>query len=240
MTESVHPAVRPARPFFSSGPCAKRPGWSPEALKGALVIASSVGLLAMTMVGTVEGAIAILLAYIVASAALHRWLASRQRRFTYRFVFLPETIGSIAWLARDPEGMKRAGWIAFAVIAMTLTLAAVYAPIAFTPGRTGRLFLEFAVTLAGAVVVSGFVALTLTPMLCSKFLRHEHGGHSALYIKIERGFQALVHARATLCLLPLAGTVAQDLDEALLLALDEKRHHHAGGEEALTPRGRNV
>ena len=55
---------------------------------------------------------------------------------------------------------------------MTLTLAAVYAPLAFTPGRTGRLFVEFALALAGAVVVSGFVALTLTPMMCSKLLRH--------------------------------------------------------------------
>ena len=55
---------------------------------------------------------------------------------------------------------------------MTLTLAAVYAPLAFTPGRTGRLFVEFALTLAGAVIVSGFTALTLTPMMCSKLLRH--------------------------------------------------------------------
>jgi multidrug efflux pump len=62
--------------------------------------------------------------------------------------------------------------ISFAVIAMTLTLAAVFAPLAFTPGRTGRLFGEFALTLAGAVIVSGFVALTLTPMMCSKLLRH--------------------------------------------------------------------
>jgi multidrug efflux pump len=62
--------------------------------------------------------------------------------------------------------------ISFAVVAMTLTLAAVFAPIAFTPGRTGRLFSEFALTLAGAVIVSGFVALTLTPMMCSKLLRH--------------------------------------------------------------------
>jgi multidrug efflux pump len=62
--------------------------------------------------------------------------------------------------------------IAFAVVAMTLTLAAVFAPLAFTPGRTGRLFAEFALTLAGAVIVSGFVALTLTPMMCSKLLRH--------------------------------------------------------------------
>jgi multidrug efflux pump len=77
------------------------------------------------------------------------------------------------------EGMKPfeaaiqgAREVGFAVVAMTLTLAAVYAPLAFTPGRTGRLFAEFALALAGAVVVSGFVALTLSPMLCSKLLRH--------------------------------------------------------------------
>jgi len=63
--------------------------------------------------------------------------------------------------------------VGFAVVAMTLTLAAVYAPVAFTTGRTGRLFVEFALTLAGAVLVSGFVALTLTPMMCSRLLRHE-------------------------------------------------------------------
>ncbi len=68
--------------------------------------------------------------------------------------------------------IKGAREIGFAVVAMTLTLAAVYAPLAFTPGRTGRLFAEFALALAGAVVVSGFVALTLSPMLCSKLLRH--------------------------------------------------------------------
>jgi multidrug efflux pump len=66
-------------------------------------------------------------------------------------------------------GSKEVG---FAVVAMTLTLAAVYAPVAFTTGRTGRLFIEFALTLAGAVLVSGFVALTLTPMMCAKLLRH--------------------------------------------------------------------
>jgi multidrug efflux pump len=68
------------------------------------------------------------------------------------------------------KGVKE---ISFAVVAMTLTLATVFAPLAFTPGRTGRLFVEFALTLAGAVLVSGFVALTLTPMLCSKLLRHD-------------------------------------------------------------------
>ncbi len=68
--------------------------------------------------------------------------------------------------------LRGAKEIAFAVVAMTLTLAAVFAPLAFTPGRTGRLFAEFALTLAGAVIVSGFVALTLTPMMSSKLLRH--------------------------------------------------------------------
>ena len=62
--------------------------------------------------------------------------------------------------------------IGFAIVAMTLTLAAVYAPLAFTPGRTGRLFVDFALALAGAVVVSGFVALTLSPMMCSLLLKH--------------------------------------------------------------------
>lgn len=70
--------------------------------------------------------------------------------------------------------------ITFAVVAMTITLATVYAPIGFMEGRTGRLFTEFALTLAGAVIVSGFVALTLTPMMCSRLLKRE-GHHNALY-----------------------------------------------------------
>jgi multidrug efflux pump len=86
--------------------------------------------------------------------------------------------------------------IGFAVIAMTLTLAAVYAPIAFTPGRTGRLFLEFAVTLAGAVIISGFVALTLTPMMCSRLLKHQERRN--IFVRViegalgglERGYRA--------------------------------------------------
>lgn len=74
----------------------------------------------------------------------------------------------------DPfsAAIKGAREIGFAVITMTMTLVAVYAPLAFTPGRTGRLFVEFALALAGAVVVSGFVALTLTPMMCSQLLKH--------------------------------------------------------------------
>ncbi|MEQ1712226.1 MAG: efflux RND transporter permease subunit, partial [Hyphomicrobium sp.] len=80
--------------------------------------------------------------------------------------------------------------IGFAVVAMTLTLAAVYAPIAFAPGKTGRLFLEFALTLAGAVLVSGFVALTLTPMMSSKLLRH-NPSPGRLYTVLERLFTGL-------------------------------------------------
>ncbi|PZP56673.1 MAG: multidrug transporter AcrB [Micavibrio aeruginosavorus] len=70
-------------------------------------------------------------------------------------------------------GIRGAKEITFAVIAMTITLAAVYAPIGFMEGRTGRLFTEFALTLAGSVIVSGFVALSLTPMMCSRLLKHE-------------------------------------------------------------------
>lgn len=69
--------------------------------------------------------------------------------------------------------------ISFAVVAMTLTLVAVFAPIGFTPGRTGKLFVEFAFTLAGAVLVSGIVALSLTPMLCSRILKVQQGKKEA-------------------------------------------------------------
>lgn len=89
--------------------------------------------------------------------------------------------------------------ISFAVVAMTLTLAAVFAPLAFTPGRTGRLFGEFALTLAGAVIVSGFVALTLTPMMCSKLLRHNpkpnrfDRGMEAVLVGITNGYRATLN-----------------------------------------------
>src|SRR5580658_4400305 len=72
------------------------------------------------------------------------------------------------------------------VIAMTITLAAVYAPIGFQGGLTGSLFREFALTLAGAVIVSGVVALTLSPMMCSKLLR---AGDS------HRGFAGMINRR---------------------------------------------
>jgi multidrug efflux pump len=83
--------------------------------------------------------------------------------------------------------------IALPVIAMTITLAAVYAPIGFVSGVTGALFREFAFTLAGAVVVSGFIALTLSPMMCSKLLRHQtEQGWFARFV--DRAFEALKRA----------------------------------------------
>ncbi|MFK7976144.1 MAG: efflux RND transporter permease subunit, partial [Halioglobus sp.] len=75
---------------------------------------------------------------------------------------------------------KGAREVALPVLSMTLTLAAVYAPISFVGGLTGALFSEFALTLAGAVVVSGVVALTLSPMMCSRVLAdHDHQGRFA-------------------------------------------------------------
>jgi multidrug efflux pump len=104
--------------------------------------------------------------------------------------------------------VKGSGEIVFAVIAMTLTLVAVYAPVAFTPGRTGRLFVEFALTLAGAVLISGFIALTLTPMMCSRLLKG-HESHGRLYNTLERGLHGLSagYRRALGAALAARGTV---------------------------------
>ena len=66
------------------------------------------------------------------------------------------------------EAAKKAiSEVGFAVVAMTLTLVAVFIPVIFSPGRMGRLFEEFALALAGAVLISGFVAIVLTPVMCS-------------------------------------------------------------------------
>ncbi|WP_295474001.1 multidrug efflux RND transporter permease subunit [uncultured Pseudomonas sp.] len=89
--------------------------------------------------------------------------------------------------------------IAMPVVSMTVTLAAVYAPIGFLQGLTGALFKEFALTLAGAVVISGIVALTLSPMMCALLLRHDkaQGGLAArldrLFDGLKRRYQRLLH-----------------------------------------------
>ncbi len=73
--------------------------------------------------------------------------------------------------------MDGAGQIGFTILSMTLSLAAVFIPLLFMGGIVGRLLHEFAVTIGAAILVSGFVSLSLTPMLCSRFLRHQtsHG-----------------------------------------------------------------
>src|ERR1700755_111975 len=84
--------------------------------------------------------------------------------------------------------------IAFTVLSMTLSLAAVFIPVLFMGGIMGRLFHEFAVVIMVAILISGFVSLSLTPMLCSRFLRPPGHNHGAFYRVTERGFDGLRNA----------------------------------------------
>jgi multidrug efflux pump len=95
-------------------------------------------------------------------------------------------------LGEDPEEAAKRGTseIAFAVIATTVSLVAVFTPLAFLKGSTGRLFNEFGIAVAGSVVISGFVALTLTPMLCAKILKVQRR-HGRVFMALEQGFQAI-------------------------------------------------
>lgn len=94
----------------------------------------------------------------------------------------------------DPKeaGIKGTAEIFFAVIATTVTLVAVFFPIVFLQGITGRLFREFSIVIAGAVIISSFVALTLTPMLSSRILQKRTGQHNRLYTATEPFFVWLV------------------------------------------------
>jgi HAE1 family hydrophobic/amphiphilic exporter-1 len=118
--------------------------------------------------------------------------------------------------------LKGSREIGFTILSMTISLAAVFIPVLFMGGILGRLFHEFAVTIGAAILVSGFVSLTLTPLLSSRFLRpHGHEQHGRLYKTTERFFDgmlafyerglrvALRRRAATLgiSLLVLAGTV---------------------------------
>jgi len=109
--------------------------------------------------------------------------------------------------------------VAFAIIATTLTLAAVFLPVAFQSGRTGRLFYEFGLTLAIAVSVSAFVALTLSPMLCSRILRPklvqgkaQHGWFynktEPIFVFINRLFEGTLKGAIRFRYLVLLGAVA--------------------------------
>ncbi|MDO9322846.1 MAG: multidrug efflux RND transporter permease subunit [Pseudomonas sp.] len=132
--------------------------------------------------------------------------------------------------------------IAVPVVTMTVTLAAVYAPIGFLEGLTGALFKEFALTLAGAVVISGIVALTLSPMMCSLLLRHEENpsGFShrldQLFERLKQRYQRALHttldtrpvvltfAALVLCLIPLLlmfteSELAPDEDQGIVFLM---------------------
>ena len=85
--------------------------------------------------------------------------------------------------------------ISFTILSMTISLAAVFIPVFFMGGIVGRLLHEFAVTIIAAVLISGFVSLTLTPMMCARLLEPEHRmAHGRLYRLSERGFEALRRA----------------------------------------------
>jgi len=123
-------------------------------------------------------------------------------------------------LAAALDGAREIG---FTIVSMTLSLVAVFIPVLFMGGVVGRLLHEFAVTIVAAVLVSGFVSLTLTPMLCSRFLRApgevRHGrfyaGAERVFEALRRGYErsldaALAHRRVTLAvfLVTIAGTAA--------------------------------
>ncbi len=85
--------------------------------------------------------------------------------------------------------------ISFTIVSMTLSLAAVFIPVLFMGGILGRLLHEFAVVIMAAVLISGFVSLTLSPLMCSRVLRPENmQKHGRLYLAVERGFDAVKHA----------------------------------------------
>ncbi|MFN8579508.1 MAG: efflux RND transporter permease subunit [Gemmatimonadaceae bacterium] len=92
------------------------------------------------------------------------------------------------------DGAKEIG---FTILSMTLSLTAVFIPLLFMGGIVGRLFHEFAVTIGVAILVSGFTSLTLTPMLCSRFLKPGKNGeneiHNRLFDAFERGYEGVLH-----------------------------------------------
>ena len=132
--------------------------------------------------------------------------------------------------------------IALPVVSMTITLAAVYAPIGFLTGLTGALFKEFALTLAGAVVISGVVALTLSPMMCALLLRHDANPSGLshrldqIFEGLKRRYQRMLHgtlntqpvvlvfALIVLCLIPLLlkftkSELAPDEDQGIIFMM---------------------
>ncbi|MDD3528392.1 MAG: efflux RND transporter permease subunit [Gallionellaceae bacterium] len=90
--------------------------------------------------------------------------------------------------------IKGAREIGFTIVSMTLSLVAVFIPVMFMGGVIGRLLHEFALTIAAAILVSGLVSLTLTPMLASRYLKADQGRHGRVWNALEHGFEALREA----------------------------------------------
>jgi hydrophobic/amphiphilic exporter-1 (mainly G- bacteria), HAE1 family len=101
-------------------------------------------------------------------------------------------------LGEDPmiAAYKGSREISFTILSMTLSLVAVFIPIMFMGGLIGKLFHEFAMTISVAILISGFVSLSLTPMLCSRFLSSAPAKPNLLYRGLEKGFNLLQHGYA--------------------------------------------
>jgi hydrophobe/amphiphile efflux-1 (HAE1) family protein len=94
----------------------------------------------------------------------------------------------------DPmdAALKGAAEIGFTIVSISFSLVAVFIPLLLMGGIVGRLFREFAMTITVAVMLSAFISLTLTPMMCSRFLRHHSGGHGWAYRMVEAFFDGLI------------------------------------------------
>ena len=91
--------------------------------------------------------------------------------------------------ARMEAAMLASREIGFTIVSMTISLVAVFIPVLFMGGIVGRLLHEFSVTITVAILISGFVSLTLTPMLGSRFLRYNHQGITAYLSRLREGLQ---------------------------------------------------
>jgi hydrophobe/amphiphile efflux-1 (HAE1) family protein len=97
-----------------------------------------------------------------------------------------------AGMSPREAALKGAGEIGFTIISISISLIAVFIPLLLMSGIVGRLFREFAITVSAAVVVSAFISLTLTPMMCSRFLSVHHGTHGRLYRMVEAMFDLML------------------------------------------------
>ena len=88
--------------------------------------------------------------------------------------------------------LRGAGEIGFTIVSISVSLIAVFIPLLLMGGIVGRLFREFAMTVSIAVVMSACISLTLTPMMCSRFLKHHHGEHGRLYRLVEAMFEGMI------------------------------------------------